>query len=101
MIAKINEVLYTEQKYICVSRPRRFGKSMAANMLAAYYDRSENTEVLFQNLMISKDSSYRENLNQYDVIKINMQEFLSLLGTIEEMLQMLRDYLFLDSNFMI
>lgn len=74
---------------------------MAANMLAAYYDRSENTEVLFQNLMISKDSSYRENLNQYDVIKINMQEFLSLLGTIEEMLQMLRDYLFLDSNFMI
>lgn len=44
--------------------------------------------------MISKDSSYRENLNQYDVIKINMQEFLSLSGTIEEML---RDYLFLDS----
>ena len=97
MIAKINEVLYTEQKYICVSRPRRFGKSMAANMLAAYYDRSENTEELFQNLMISKDSSYRENLNQYDVIKINMQEFLSLSGTIEEMLEMLRDYLFLDS----
>lgn len=51
--------------------------------------------------MISKDSSYRENLNQYDVIKINMQEFLSLSGTIEEMLEMLRDYLFLDSNFMI
>jgi hypothetical protein len=74
---------------------------MAANMLAAYYDRSENTEELFQNLMISKDSSYRENLNQYDVIKINMQEFLSLSGTIEEMLEMLRDYLFLDSNFMI
>lgn len=98
LIAKINEVLYTEQKYICVSRPRRFGKSMAANMLAAYYDRSENTEELFQNLMISKDSSYRENLNQYDVIKINMQEFLSLSGTIEEML---RDYLLLDSNFMI
>ena len=96
LIAKINEVLYTEQKYICVSRPRRFGKSMAANMLAAYYDRSENTEELFQNLMISKDSSYRENLNQYDVIKINMQEFLSLSGTIEEMLQMLRDYLLSD-----
>ena len=51
--------------------------------------------------MISKDSSYRENLNQYDVIKINMQEFLSLSWTIEEMLEMLRDYLFLDSNFMI
>ena len=46
--------------------------------------------------MISKDSSYRENLNQYDVIKINMQEFLSLSGTIEEMLEMLKNYLFSD-----
>ena len=58
LIAKTNEVLCTEQKYICVSRPRRFGKSMAANMLAAYYDRSENTQELFQNLAISKDESY-------------------------------------------
>ena len=96
LIAKTNEVLYTEQKYICVSRPRRFGKSMAANMLAAYYDRSENTEELFQNLSISKDRSYKENLNQYDVIKINMQEFLSMSETVEEMLQMLKDYLVSD-----
>ena len=89
LIAKTNEVLCTEQKYICVSRPRRFGKSMAANMLAAYYDRSENTEDLFQNLAISREKSYEENLNQYDVIKINMQEFLSMAGTIEKMLEMI------------
>ena len=69
---------------------------MAANMLAAYYDRSENTEELFRNLAISKDSSYKENLNQYDVIKINMQEFLSMSGTMEEMLDMLKKYLVLD-----
>ncbi len=55
LIAKTNEALCTEQKYICVSRPRRFGKSMAANMLAAYYDRSELTEELFQKLSISRD----------------------------------------------
>ena len=90
LIAKTNEALCTEQRYICVSRPRRFGKSMAANMLAAYYDRSENIEELFRNLAISKDSSYKENLNQYDVIKINMQEFLSMSGTMEEMLEMLK-----------
>ena len=96
LIAKTNEVLCTEQKYICVSRPRRFGKSMAANMLAAYYDRSENTEDLFQNLAISGEKSYEENLNQYDVIKINMQEFLSMAGTIEKMLEMLKDYLVVD-----
>ena len=75
LICRTNEVLFTEQKYICVSRPRRFGKSMAANMLSAYYDRNENTEELFHNLAISKDKTYKENLNQYDVIKLNMQEF--------------------------
>ena len=96
LIAKTNEVICTEQKYICVSRPRRFGKSMAANMLAAYYDRSENTEELFQNLEISKDKSYKENINKYDVIKINMQEFLSMSGTVEEMLGMLKRYLVSD-----
>ena len=96
LIAKTNEALCTEQRYICVSRPRRFGKSMAANMLAAYYDRSENTEELFRNLAISKESSYKENLNQYDVIKINMQEFLSMSGTVEEMMNMLKNYLVLD-----
>ena len=96
LIARTNEAICTEQKYICVSRPRRFGKSMAANMLAAYYDRSESTEELFQNLAISEDKSYKENLNQYDVIKVNIQEFLSMSGTIEEMLEMLRDYLISD-----
>lgn len=96
LIVRTNEALCTEQKYVCVSRPRRFGKSMAANMLAAYYDRSENTEELFQNLAISKDKSYKENLNQYDVIKINMQEFLSMSETMEEMLEMLKNYLILD-----
>ena len=96
LIARTNEALCTEQKYICVSRPRRFGKSMAANMLAAYYDRSEHTNELFENLKISKDQSYRENLNRYDVIKINIQEFLSMTGTVEEMLEMLKNYLISD-----
>ena len=96
LIAKTNEALCTEQRYICVSRPRRFGKSMAANMLAAYYDRSENTEELFRNLAISKDSSYKENLNQYDVIKINMQEFLSMSESVEDMLSILQMRLIKD-----
>ena len=96
LIARTNEALCTEQKYICVSRPRRFGKSMAANMLAAYYDRNEDTEELFQSLAISKEKSYKEHLNQYDVIKINMQEFLSMSETMEEMLEMLKNYLVSD-----
>ena len=77
LIARINDLFWTEQKYICVSRPRRFGKSMAANMLTAYYDRSTDSESLLGNLKISQESSYKEHLNKYDVIRVNMQEFLS------------------------
>lgn len=96
LIEKTNKRMHTEQRYICVSRPRRFGKSMAANMLAAYYGREENTEELFDNLKISKESSYREHLNQYDVIKINMQEFLSATSNVDEMLTRLKKYLIFD-----
>jgi hypothetical protein len=90
LIEKTNKLINTEQRYICVSRPRRFGKSMAANMLAAYYSREENTEELFDDLKISKEVDYKEYLNQYDVIKINIQEFLSMSMSVEEMLNMLQ-----------
>ncbi|WP_330422100.1 AAA family ATPase [Blautia sp. AF34-10] len=86
----------TLQRYLCVSRPRRFGKSMAADMLAAYYDRSTDTDALFQNLKIGRSETYKKHRNQYDVIKINMQEFLSATSGIDEMLRMLNDYLIFD-----
>lgn len=70
LIEKTNAVLDTRQKFLCVSRPRRFGKSMAADMLAAYYERGEDADLLFRSLKISKAESYRAHLNQYDVIKV-------------------------------
>ena len=96
LIARMNEVLNTKQKFICVSRPRRFGKSMAAEMLAAYYGSGEDTAPLFDKLKIAGDASYREHLNRYDVIKINMQEFLSSTHDIDEMLNKLRKYVLFD-----
>lgn len=96
LIEKTNSVLNTRQKFICLSRPRRFGKSMAADMLAAYYDREEDTSGLFGKLDISHAKSYQEHLNQYDVIKINMQEFLSMAHSVDEMLSMLSRYLIFD-----
>ena len=77
LIKYTNRVLKTEQKYICVSRPRRFGKSMAANMLAAYYGRNADSRKLFENLKIEKNASFMEHLNQYNVIFLNMQDFFS------------------------
>jgi len=90
LISWTNTVINTEQKFVCVSRPRRFGKSMAANMLAAYYGRGEQTNSLFGKLNISKDDSYIKHLNQYDVIKVNVQEFLSSTGSVEDMIKTLQ-----------
>ena len=87
LIEKTNALIGTQQQFVCVSRPRRFGKSMAAAMLAAYYDRSEDASELFEGLMIAKVESYREHLNKYDVIKVNMQEFLSISDSMEEMIK--------------
>ena len=76
LIAYTNKCLNTEQKYLCVSRPRRFGKSMALKMLAAYYSRGCDSGELFFGLKITREDSYEANLNRYDVIYLNMQQFL-------------------------
>lgn len=95
MIEVLNRRIRTEQKFLCVSRPRRFGKSMAADMLSAYYGRTD-TASLFNHLKIAKEKSYGEHINQYDVIKINVQEFLSATDSVDEMLEMLKKYVTFD-----
>ncbi len=64
LISCTNECLSTEQKFICVSRPRRFGKSMALKMLAAYYSRSCDSRELFAGLRIESDPAFEEHLNR-------------------------------------
>ena len=96
LIEKTNEVLKTQQKFICVSRPRRFGKSMAADMLAAYYEQEEDSFGLFKSLQICHSPSFKKHLNQYDVIKVNMQDFLSSTQNVNEMLDLLKNRLIRD-----
>ena len=86
LIGYCNRVINTMQRYICVSRPRRFGKSMAANMLSAYYSRECDSEKLFEGLEISKGSGFKKHLNQYDTIFLNMQEFLSRSGNVDKLI---------------
>lgn len=78
LITKTNQVLDTEQNCICISRPRRFGKSMAAYMLAAYYGKDCDSSELFAPYKIAKAEEYRNHLNQYNVILLNIQNFLSI-----------------------
>lgn len=79
MICLINETIETPRRLTCVSRPRRFGKSFAAQMLCAYYDRSCDSSELFKDLKIVKNAanqkcldSYQKHLNKYDVIYLDM-----------------------------
>lgn len=76
LIAETDKFINTEQKFICVSRPRRFGKSMALKMLAAYYSRGCDSRELFKGCTIERSPAFGEHLNRYDVIYLNMQQFL-------------------------
>ena len=75
LIAVVNGTLFTERSYSCVSRSRRFGKSVAAAMLAAYYDRTCDSRSLFADLMIASDPSFEQHLNKYPVIYLDMTGF--------------------------
>ena len=75
LIAYTNQCLNTKQKYICVSRPRRIGKSMTLEMHAAYYTRGCSSKDFFRELIFGQLKTFQEYLNQYDVIFLNMQQF--------------------------
>ena len=77
LIAVINSTLYTERRFSCVSRCRRFGKSMAAKMLCAYYDQSCDSRSLFADLEIASDPSFEKHLNKYPVIFLDLTSFIS------------------------
>ena len=72
LIALINDTIDTTNNLTCISRPRRFGKSFAAQMLCAYYDKTCDSTALFNDLAIAKSVDYQTHLNQYDVIYIDM-----------------------------
>ena len=75
LIAFINETLRTEHQFTCVCRCRRFGKSMAAKMLSAYYDKSCNSRALFHDLAIAQHPTFEQHLNRYPVIYLDITDF--------------------------
>lgn len=77
LISIINSTIGTKKKLTCISRPRRFGKSYAAQMLCAYYDGSCDSRGLFDKYQVTKDESYEKNINQYHVISLDVTSFIS------------------------
>ena len=74
LIGLVNQTIDTPRCLTCISRPRRFGKSFAAQMMCAYYDKTCDSAGLFDDLKIAGDKGYREHLNRYDVVYLDMTE---------------------------
>lgn len=77
LIGYVNRTLGSSDMLTCVTRPRRFGKSMAAQMLNAYYDQSSDSDGVFSRYEIANDDSYRLHLNQYPTIYIDITDFIT------------------------
>ena len=77
VIAVVNSTLFSERRFSCITRSRRFGKSLAAKALCAYYDRSCQSRELFSGLQIASDPSFEQHLNKYAVIYLDMTTFVS------------------------
>lgn len=74
MIEKISRQINTKNRFICITKPRRFGKTSVLNMLGAYYGKAHDSKELFEGLAVSKSESYMTHLNQYHVMKISFNE---------------------------
>ena len=77
LISVVNRTLFTKSRFSCVTRCRRFGKSMAAEMLCAYYDHSCDSRSLFADLQIAADPTFEQHLNKYAVIYLDMTNFVT------------------------
>ena len=77
LIAVVNSTLNTERRFSCVTRCRRFGKSMAARMLCAYYDKSCDSRTLFADLQIAQDASFEQHLNKFAVLYLDISDFVT------------------------
>ncbi len=89
LIQKLNSIVGIDDCFVCFSRPRRFGKSVDANMLVAYYSKGCDSSSLFDDLKISQCDSYKEHLNQHDVIYFDVKRVLSKVQTIDEFIERL------------
>lgn len=96
LLAVTNQLIQTENCYLCISRPRRFGKSMALNMICAYYSKGCDSGELFSKYQIAGEESFSEHLNRYHVIQVNMRKFLDKADSIKGVLKKLVNRIFVE-----
>ena len=77
ILHELNQLLASEDRFVCVSRPRRFGKSMAGNMIATYYGKKANSRPILEKLKIAQSPDFETYLNAYNVIHIDVNAIYS------------------------
>ncbi len=96
LIKQCNHVFGTSEKYMCITRPRRFGKTLAISMLNAYYSKGCDSKEMFKDLKISKDPRFEEHLNKHNVIWIDMSELYSNLDEKSQFIKKLKNLILRD-----
>ncbi len=90
IIDKLNNLINTSDNYVCITKPRRFGKSSIINMLGAYYTKGYNSKDIFDKLNISKSSNYIDNINKYNVINISFSKISEKGTSYEDYINMIK-----------
>lgn len=80
ILKKFCSLMNTNQRFVCVSRPRRFGKTTVHNLMTAYFSKGCDSYELFKNLKIANESCFKENLNKFNVISV---DFGAVFNTVE------------------
>ena len=75
ILTVLNEKFRTEDRFMCVSRPRRFGKTMVGELISAFYSKGANSRAIFEKLKIAKVPGWDERLNKFNVLKIDLNDF--------------------------
>ena len=75
ILVKLNKVIgKVDEQYICITRPRRFGKTVMTNLISSYYAKGLPSKEIFDNLKISENEDYEKHLNQHNVISLYMSD---------------------------
>lgn len=96
LIAEITQTLDTERRYSCLTRCRRFGKTMALEMLRAYYDKSCDSRTLFQGLEIERCDTFEKHLNKYPVLNLDVTDFITRYGHDAHIVEFIQRDLMID-----
>jgi len=95
-IKKISEFVNTDSRFICVSRPRRFGKTRINKIMTAYFSKGCDSLPLFENLQIAHEPCFKENLNKFNVLSLDMGFFYNNAEDKNDVLKNLRIQLLKD-----